>query len=381
MIGQGKRGISPQLEVLWTAGTLGGFSDAQLLRRFVQARDCSREIAFRELLSRHGPMVLAICRQILRQPDDADDAFQATFLVLVRKARSIRMNDSLAPWLSSVAFRTAQRARARASRYRPADEEKIKGLAEPAENPSAFTVDLRPLLYEELERLPDRYRSPIVLCHLEGKTHEQAARLLRWPVGTLSGRLSRGRQLLRSRLERRGVNVSATLYSASWLAAPGFSLATRLVECTARAAAQSLASQSVSTSVLYLTKGVLKTMFLRKLGTVSAVVLLGAVSGGAIVAAHRPAHPVAPARRAVTPVSPSPSAPSTSPDQDSGSVAPSNSSSQADSKPMLAARSPDCPEDCPLACAGDLPPYCPISMAASAFTKVVGHFQQWTASR
>ena len=122
---------SPELEVLWTTGTMTGLSDAQLLRRFAQARDSTGELAFRELILRHGPMVLAVCRQVLRHSHDVDDAFQATFLVLVRRADSIRVGQSLGPWLCSVAYRTAQRARAVASRYRAGNEEQLQERGRP----------------------------------------------------------------------------------------------------------------------------------------------------------------------------------------------------------------------------------------------------------
>ena len=203
--------VSRQLEALWTSGTLTGISDAQLLTRFAGVRDATAESAFRELVQRHGPMVMGVCRQILRHPHDADDAFQATFLVLVRKAGSIRVGESLAPWLYAVAYRTAQRARAVASRYRSGP---VESLEDPMGHPAsdACHFDLRPLLHEELNRLPGKYREPIVLCHLEGKTHEEAARLLHWPVGTVSGRLSRGRDLLRSL----GSN------GAAWKSSPAF---------------------------------------------------------------------------------------------------------------------------------------------------------------
>ena len=116
MIQQKASLVGHQLEVLWTSGTLTGMSDAQLLGRFAGVRDATAESSFRELMHRHGPMVMGVCRQVLRRPHDADDAFQATFLVLVRKAGSIRVGESLAPWLYAVAFRTARRARAIASR-------------------------------------------------------------------------------------------------------------------------------------------------------------------------------------------------------------------------------------------------------------------------
>jgi RNA polymerase sigma factor (sigma-70 family) len=276
---QGKTGsVERQLEVLWTSGTLTGLSDAQLLCRFTDAQDATAESAFSELVQRHGPMVRGVCRHILRHTHDADDAFQATFLVLVRKARSIQVRESLAPWLYSVAYRTAQRARASASRYRQGAVEELEALGASAED--SYLLDLRPLLHEELDRLPDKYRAPIVLCHLEGKTHEQAAQLLHWPIGTVSGRLSRGRELLKSRLERRGLAVPSAIFSSSSLNLAR-SIPLSLVESTLAAATRFAAAQSVSTSVLSLTHGVLRTMFLNKLKTVSLVLLLfGAVSGG-----------------------------------------------------------------------------------------------------
>jgi RNA polymerase sigma factor (sigma-70 family) len=371
-----------QFEMLWTSGTLAGLTDEELLNRFVRARDATGELAFRELVDRHGRMVLAICRQVLRHSHDVDDAFQATFLVLIRKARSIRAQESLGPWLSSVAYRTAQRARATASRYRPGSDDQLQGAAESHPQSGAFTVDLRPLLYEELERLPDRYRAPIVLCHLEGKTHEQAARLLRWPVGTLSGRLSRGRQLLRSRLKRRGVSAPAAIFAAPWLIASQCGVTSSLVDCTVQAATRFAAAQSIPASVLSLTKGVLKTMFLRKLGTISVVLVLGAVSGGAIALAHKMSPPGKPSTAARNPSLSSPNSdaphPSSSPDSRS------KSESQAGSQPLLADKSSsdcpaDCSPDCPLAGTGDLPPYCPISMATNALTKVIGHFHDWAS--
>ena len=158
----GKTGtVARQLEVLWSAGTLTGLTDAQLLGQFAESRsrDATSESAFRELVERHGPMVMGVCRQILRRPQDADDAFQATFLVLVRKARSIRVADSLAPWLYGVAYRTAHRARTIASRYRPADVEPMEEPMGPSSD-AAYDFDLRPLLHEELSRLPGKYRDP-----------------------------------------------------------------------------------------------------------------------------------------------------------------------------------------------------------------------------
>jgi RNA polymerase sigma factor (sigma-70 family) len=272
--------VGRQLEALWSSGTLTGMSDAKLLSRFAGVKDATAEAAFRELMDRHGPMVMGVCRQILGQPTDADDAFQATFLVLVRKAGSIRVGDSLAPWLYAVAFRTAHRARTIAARYRSAPVENLEDtMASPPAG--AGLLDVRPLLHEELNRLPGKYRDPIVLCHLEGKTHEEAARLLHWPIGTVSGRLSRGRELLRSRLKRRGLEVSPAVLAGPWLAEVPTSIALPLIESTV-GAAMGIAGPAISASVLALAQGVLNTMLVHKIKTIAlAVVLVGGITGAA----------------------------------------------------------------------------------------------------
>jgi RNA polymerase sigma factor (sigma-70 family) len=357
-----------QAEALWTSGTLTGLSDAQLMSRFAQGRDAVSERAFGELVNRHGPMVLGVCREILSHSHDADDAFQATFLVLVRKAHSICTGESLAPWLYSVAYRTAQRTRAIAWRHRPRAEELTDDVE--ASTEERHELDLAHLLYEELARLPVKYRAPIVLCHLEGKTHEEAARVLSWPVGTVSGRLSRGRQLLRSRLERRGITVpAAALAFPLLLGSQSFSM-TPLVERTLKSAARVAAAESVSASVLSLTQGVLKVMLLRKIGSIAAaIVVLGALSGGVVAWAHRTStpprqHSHATVLAAVSSQTPSSVAakPSASPDAQSGSVANSSSASTL-----------DCPADCPMAPCDEAPTYCPIAMAKSALTRMLGY--------
>jgi RNA polymerase sigma factor (sigma-70 family) len=277
---QAKSGAAAQqLEALWASGTLTGMSDAQLLARFSEARDTQGEAAFRELIQRHGPMVMGVCWHILRRPHDADDAFQATFLVLVRKARSIRVRESLGPWLHSVAYRTALRARAQASRYQQTDIEPRDKSVTPEDD--VFRLDLRPVLHEELGRLPDKYRAPIVLCHLEGKSQEEAARLLDWPLGTVSGRLSRGRQLLKSRLERRGLAAPSLLLPAVWheLSSP---VSISLIEAAAANATRFAAAQAVPASIHVLTRGVLRTMLLHNLQIASvAALVIAAASGSA----------------------------------------------------------------------------------------------------
>src|SRR5262245_34494466 len=174
-------------EIRRLAGAAGpGATDAQLLDSFVTRRDAG---AFEALVVRHGPMVLRLCRQLLRHAHDAEDAFQATFLVLARKAASIRERHLLGNWLYGVAHRIAVRARAGAARG-PGVEGQGAGRPPPGARPGRGRHGLAPVLHEELDRLAEKYRTPVVLCYLEGKTNEEAARQLRWPLGTVKGRLA-----------------------------------------------------------------------------------------------------------------------------------------------------------------------------------------------
>ncbi len=181
-------------------------TDAELLDRFVSGRD---ETAFESLVRRHGPMVLGLCRRALGDDHEAEDAFQATFLVLVRNARTIRKRESLASWLYGVAQRVARRARARAKQQSPVLHGEATVLT--GHDPDQDRFELKPILHDEVERLPEKYRAPVVLCYFEGQSHEEAARQLEWPVGTVKGRLSRARGMLQSRLVRRGVALSLGL--------------------------------------------------------------------------------------------------------------------------------------------------------------------------
>jgi RNA polymerase sigma-70 factor (ECF subfamily) len=273
------RPLAQHLERLWNSGTVSGLSDAELVRRFTGSKGPAAEQAFEALLGRHGPMVLGVCRHILRRPQDVDDAFQATFLVLVRKARSIRVDESLGPWLYGVAYRTAIRARSKVARHHL---EEMNDLEAAAADPGggACAWEIRPMLHEELNRLPEKYRSPIVLCDIEGKSHEEAARLLDWPVGTLSGRLSRGRQLLKDRLQRRGLTASAGMLAARLPGEALQALPPRLAELTIKAALASGAGPTVSTSVLTLTQGVLNAMLIHSLKRAALILVsVAAVTG------------------------------------------------------------------------------------------------------
>jgi RNA polymerase sigma factor (sigma-70 family) len=196
---------SVELQQVIRLGAVGTWTDGQLLERFVARGD---EVAFQALLERHGAMVQGICRAVLRDPHEAQDACQATFLILLRHARSIRRTDSVAAWLHGVARRVAARAKRQAARRRVVESAAIG--RETARDVHNEWLEL----HDEIERLPEKYRSPIILCGLESYTHEEAARQLGWPVGTVKVRLMRGRNRLRDRLVRRGLVPSALLLGA-----------------------------------------------------------------------------------------------------------------------------------------------------------------------
>jgi RNA polymerase sigma factor (sigma-70 family) len=276
-----KKVASRDLQTLFRVGSVGGLSDGKLLERFTADRD---EAAFEALVVRHGPMVWGVCRRILRDPNDAEDAFQATFLVLVRKASSIARREMVANWLYAVAHKTAVRARAMASRRR-AREQQVADMPDPEAGTDERRDELLALLDQELSRLPGKYRIPVVLCDLEGNTHREAASQLGWPVGTVSSRLSRARAMLAKRLARRGVSLSvgslAVLLAREAASAP---LPTRLIGATARAAslfAAGGASGVVLAEVADLTGEVLKMMLLSRL-KVTALLLLALAGTGLI---------------------------------------------------------------------------------------------------
>jgi RNA polymerase sigma factor (sigma-70 family) len=187
-----------------------GRTDGQLLQDYLSRRD---EAALTVLVGRHGPMVWGVCRRVLHSPHDAEDAFQATFLVLVRKAASITSKELVANWLYGVAYLTARKARARAAK-RKERERQVTAMPEPEAMRPDSCHDLQPLLDHELSRLPDKYRIPIVLCDLEGKTRKAAAQQFGCPEGTVAGRLARARALLAKRLARHGLPVSGAALAA-----------------------------------------------------------------------------------------------------------------------------------------------------------------------
>jgi RNA polymerase sigma factor (sigma-70 family) len=258
-------------------------TDGQLLARFVATRD---EAAFAALMQRHGPMVFGVCHRILRHTQDAEDAFQATFLVLARKAASVVEQRALGSWLYRVAYRIALDAKASDDKRR-AHEMQVDDLPHPSV-PPAETRDWRKWLDHELNLLPERYRTVLVVCYLEERSRKEAARLLDLAEGTVSSRLARGRRLLAKRLSRYGLSLSAATLAAAW--SPEASAAVPLALTSATLLAAS-GRGVVSASVGFLTKGALKTMFLSKLKwTVGAVMIAAAL--GATSLAYRSSGPM-----------------------------------------------------------------------------------------
>jgi RNA polymerase sigma factor (sigma-70 family) len=256
-----------------------GLTDGQLLEDYISRRD---EAALAALVRRHGPMVWGVCHRVLRNYHDAEDASQATFLVLVRKAGSIASRELVANWLYRVAYQTALKARTTAARRR-AREKQLTQLPEPRLGQEERRSDLQALLDQELSRLPHKYRLPIVLCDLEGKTRKEAAGELGWREGTVAGRLARARLLLAKRLVRHGLRVSGGAMAAvlAESAAPASvppSVLSGTIKAATGFAAGHAAAGVISAQVVALTEGVLKAMFLNKLkGVLATLVLVMAV--------------------------------------------------------------------------------------------------------
>jgi RNA polymerase sigma factor (sigma-70 family) len=252
--------------------------DASLLRRFAIQRD---EAAFVALVQRHGPLVLSVCRQVLRDPHAAEDAFQVTFLVLARKAACIRSRESLAAWLHRVAYRAALKAKIASARRQAHERETItmKSCAAAPELPAEW----QPLLHEEVNRLPEKYRVPVVLCYLQGNTNEEAAHQLGWPIGTVKGRLARAREMLQRRLVRRGLALSAGAFAAA--AAPA-AIPAALLERAVRAACIST-GWSPAPALAALAQEVLRDMLVGRLRLAAALMLAVCVAGvGAAALVH-----------------------------------------------------------------------------------------------
>lgn len=268
------------LEGLFESGLRGSLTDEELLARFLERGDAH---ALRALVERYGPLVLSVCREILADSNDVDDAYQATFLVFLRKARTIRRPGSLAAWLHGVAYRVAMRTKGR--------PRAVPLTVEPAsKHPTCPLVEREQyeILHREVERLPEKYRLPIVLCYFQGLTQDDAARRLRWPIGTVRGRLARGRDRLGDRLSRKGVDLSVGL--------------ARFVEATCKnrtefcpdhaASVLRLLDRVVPSAVANLSHGVLVAMFIESLKRVvltmaASALLLTAGSGMLALAGPR----------------------------------------------------------------------------------------------
>ena len=276
-MGKGQQDVfSRYIRLTFNVGAVGDLTDAQLLDRFTARGGEMAELAFTALVERHGPMVFRVCRSVLRDPDEADDAFQATFLVLVRRARSVWVRDSLGPWLHQVAYRVASCARSTAARRRR-HEQRAAELAAPSVCEESRD-DLGDALHDEVNRLPANCRAAVILCYFGGLSPEQAAGRLGCPVGTVQSRLARGRQRLRSRLTQRGLAPALGALGAS-VAAEAAPAA--LVKATIQAALPLAAAGVVSGSVIKLAQGVLRSMFLIKFRTAAAILIaLTALAAG-----------------------------------------------------------------------------------------------------
>jgi RNA polymerase sigma factor (sigma-70 family) len=283
----GRGNVGASLRTIFSIGTMSGLTDGQLLERFAegQGRMPESEAAFTALVERHGPMVLGACRAVLGNRHDAEDACQATFLVLVQRAGLIRRRDSVASWLYGVARRVALRARRAAARRRELERRRRArfGVAERVSQPPA---ELWPELYEELDRLPEPFRAAVVLCDLEGRSYEQAAGILHCPVGTLQSRLGRGRERLRRRLERLGLAPATILTGPG--AGPAAHLATvalspQLITSIARAAIDTMARRGITGATHSLAGAeVRRQIMIRALTVLTAVVLTGLIAATTI---------------------------------------------------------------------------------------------------
>jgi RNA polymerase sigma factor (sigma-70 family) len=251
-----------------------------LLENYLTRQD---EASFEVLVWRHGSMVMNLCRRVLRDSHAAEDVFQSTFLIFARKARSIGNRESVGSWLYKVAYRLSLRARTRSAKLSD-HEEPARDLAAPERPDEVMWRDLRPVLDEEIDRLPEKYRAPFVLCYLEGQTNEEAAEELGCPKGTILSRLARGRQRLQSRLLRRGIALGAAgfaliLPEKASSAAASAALVSRTIEASLLFSTGKAAAELVSASVAVLTEGALRSMYIAQLkmtlAAMAAMLLLG----------------------------------------------------------------------------------------------------------
>ena len=307
--------IPKPLRVLLETGSMAGMSDAELIERFTTRRDAGAEAAFAAIVSRHGPMVLGTCRLMLEDPHTAEDAFQAVFLVLARRAGSIRNPELLGPWLHGVASKIARKARVQIDRRRRREKPEVEMASVESIGCEADVRSVRDeeaaVVHEEIGRLPERYRRAVVLCHFEGLTHAEAARRLGCAPGTVSSLVSRARELLRTRLGRRGLTGGSLALIASFepkmaaAAVPPLLERATIQAALCYATKRAVAFGIVSPSAALLAGDALKSMTLYKLAIAGLVAMtLGiAVAAGGFAAgmprAVEPPHSRKP-RQAIT---------------------------------------------------------------------------------
>jgi RNA polymerase sigma factor (sigma-70 family) len=276
--------VPNEFHTLFRFGVVGDLSDGQLVQRFLTARDGADQSAFRVLVERHGPMVVRVCRDVLGNAHDAQDAFQATFLVLARRAGSVQNADSRGCWLHGVARRVALRARSTAVRRRIHERRSAAIKAAELGNEETSPESWREL-HEEVARLPRRYREPVVLCYLEGLSAEEAAIRIGCPKGTVFSRLSRARERLRGRLDRRGLALPSAMLAAGLAPPAKAALPAGLLNTTVQASIgfvgrlpteAALASATATT----LAKGILSAMTISKLTILGAASLAGVFALG-----------------------------------------------------------------------------------------------------
>jgi HlyD family secretion protein len=297
MAGSTSVALLRDIQTLFDAGTAAGLSDRQLLERFAGHRDATAEAAFEVLVLRHGPMVLRVCRNVLPDPNDVQDAFQATFLVLVRRRGAVRHLESLGGWLYGVAHRVAVRARVETARRRAVEQRAALRVVEAFEPSTPLETEFEEFgasVQEEVRRLPEKYRGPVVLCYWQGLTHEQAAVQLGIPLGTVRSRVARARDLLRRRLTRRGLAplsgvVGAGLDGPSAMVPRLDPVPAGLFQATIRAAVGQASGQVVTGVVASLVQRVLWSMTMIKIGGIAAgAVLLGLAGFGVGIAGQEP---------------------------------------------------------------------------------------------
>ena len=267
-----------QISRLLTDGAVTGLSDAQLLERFVEQHDAR---CFEALVARHGPMVLSACRVILRDPNDAEDAFQSTFMILVKKAGSIQGRIGLGGWLYRVAQRVAIQANVAAARRRVREREAGQMTTVSVLPSPGVSNELLLSIREEIARLPEAYRVPILLCDLEGLPQAQAAVQLRWSERTLRRRVAKARDRLKSRLARRGLASDDAMLGAGFLREASAAVPAAWHKATVRVALDlinhTITAGAVSAAAGSLTHEVLKTMLVQKLKLATGAILVAGI--------------------------------------------------------------------------------------------------------